>query len=48
MDKHLWTQHEDQLLRYLYETMKINKWSQIARKLTEDYDIKGRSGKQCR
>jgi hypothetical protein len=32
-------------LKKLYETLKINKWSLIAKKLEEDYNFGRRNGK---
>ena len=43
-----WSQEEDNALRYLKEELRISKWSSIAQKMTDDYVMTGRSGKQCR
>lgn len=48
MEKRPWTVEEDRLLKYVFESSRLTKWSHIARKLQEDYGIKGRNGKQCK
>lgn len=42
-----WNEEEDRLLRVVYETSGLTKWSHIARRLQE-LGVKGRNGKQCR
>ena len=34
-DKRPWTEEEDKLLKYVFETSKISKWSHIARILQD-------------
>jgi hypothetical protein len=36
------------LLQYVFVTSKLTKWSHIAKKLQEEYGVKGRNGKQCK
>lgn len=43
-----WTPEEDKVLKFLREEQKITKWSLIAKKMSEEYDMPGRTGKQCR
>jgi hypothetical protein len=43
-----WTEYEDNILRYLKEEKGEKKWSTIAKKLEEEFSIRGRTGKQCR
>ena len=43
-----WTEDEDKILKQIFETNKLTKWSHVARKLLEEYGIKGRNGKQCK
>ena len=47
-EKRPWTEEEDAHLKHVYMTSGLVKWSQIARKLQEDFGVKGRNGKQCR
>jgi len=47
-DKRAWTEHEDRMLKKVVEDNKFIKWTQIARILSEEYEIKGRNGKQCK
>lgn len=42
-----WTEEEDRLLKLIYETSGLSKWSHIARRLQE-MGVKGRNGKQCK
>ena len=46
-EKKEWSVEEDRMLKYVFETSNLTKWSCIARKLQE-YGIKGRSGRQCK
>lgn len=39
---------EDEILRRLYEIEKIHKWSEVSRRMCQDFKLEGRSGKQCR
>jgi|688.fasta_scaffold322423_2 hypothetical protein len=39
---------EDRILKDLYEEKNIKKWSEIARIMESEHQIKGRNGKQCR
>lgn len=43
-----WTETEDTAIRALVAQIGIRKWSLIAEKMSTDYGLKGRSGKQCR
>jgi len=43
-----WTEGEDKILRLLKEERQEKKWSFIAKKMDEEFGIKGRTGKQCR
>lgn len=43
-----WTEEEDQALKYLRQQVGINKWSMIAHNLASQYNMHGRTGKQCR
>jgi len=43
-----WTETEDTAIRALVTQIGIRKWSLIAEKMSTDYGLKGRSGKQCR
>ena len=47
-ERKIWTPEEDDALKYLREQEGINKWSVIAKKLSELYNMEGRTGKQCR
>ena len=46
-EKRVWVEEEDKCLRFVYETSRLAKWSQIARQMGE-YGWKGRNGKQCK
>jgi hypothetical protein len=48
IDKRAWTPEEDRLLKHVFETSGLTKWSLIAHRLQEDHSIFGRTGKQCR
>jgi hypothetical protein len=48
MERRPWSAEEDQILKDLFEKVKLNKWSLIARRMEEEYQMGGRSGKQCR
>lgn len=43
-----WTETEDTAIRALVTQIGTKKWSLIATKMSTDYGLKGRSGKQCR
>jgi hypothetical protein len=47
-ERKVWNEEEDRILRYLKVEKGEKKWSAIARKMEEDFNIKGRTGKQCR
>lgn len=47
-ERKIWSTEEDDALKYLREQEGINKWSIIAKKLGELYNMEGRTGKQCR
>jgi len=48
MERKQWTPQEDQILKNLYEKVRLNKWSLIARQMHEEYELPLRTGKQCR
>lgn len=48
MERRPWTAQEDQLLKNLYEKVKLNKWSLIARRMEAEFLFPPRTGKQCR
>ena len=48
MERRSWTPYEDQILKNLYEKVKLNKWSLIAKQMQEDFNMPPRTGKQCR
>jgi hypothetical protein len=43
-----WTEEEDSILKMLKEDEGIKKWSDISKIMDNKYNIKGRTGKQCR
>ena len=47
-ERKAWTPEEDRTLKMLREEFQINKWSIIAKKMADEYDMPGRTGKQCR
>ena len=44
----VWTEYEDVILKKLKEEEKIQKWTLIAQKMADEYNLKGRNGKQCK
>ncbi len=46
--RRLWSDAEDEAIIKLVKKYGIRKWTLISRKLQEEYEIYGRSGKQCR
>jgi len=48
MERRLWSPLEDQILKNLYEKIKISKWSQIAHDMEQEFGLAPRTGKQCR
>jgi len=46
--RRLWNDEEDEAIIGLVKKYGIKKWTLISRKLQEEYQIHGRSGKQCR
>jgi len=48
MEKKNWTGPQDNILRHLRETRQVKKWSEVARILAEEYQIRGFNGKDCR
>jgi hypothetical protein len=46
--RRLWGDDEDKAITRLVKKYGIKKWTLISRKLQEEYEIYGRSGKQCR
>lgn len=47
-EKRPWTEEEDRALKFVFETIKVTKWSHIARRLQEEFGVRGRNGKQCK
>ncbi len=47
-EKRAWTEEEDRLLKFVFESSKLTKWSHIARRLQDEFGVKGRNGKQCK
>lgn len=47
-ERKVWGEREDKILKYLREERGERKWATIARILEQEFDIPGRSGKQCR
>ena len=43
-----WSEEEDRLLKFVFESSKLTKWSAIARRLAEEFGVKGRNGKHCK
>ena len=43
-----WAQIEDDAIRQLVEQLGIKQWTLVAKKLQEQYQLGGRTGKQCR
>lgn len=48
IQKRSWTQEEDTALLALIKLIGVGKWQQITQALEIDYEIMGRTGKQCR
>ena len=46
--RRLWSDDEDEAIIKLVKKYGIRKWTLISRRLQEEYQIYGRSGKQCR
>jgi len=46
--RRLWKEEEDEAILNLVKENGIKKWTLISKKLSEEYGINGRSGKQCR
>ena len=44
----LWTEYEDLILKRLREEDKIQKWTVVAQIMADEYNLKGRNGKQCK
>ena len=47
-DRRVWTKEEDDAIRELVANYGTRSWSVIAEHIVTDYDIHGRTGKQCR
>jgi hypothetical protein len=47
-DRRAWTEIEDKAITDLVQKYGIRKWTVVAQKMEELYNLKGRSGKQCR
>ena len=47
-ERKIWTQEEDRVLLEIIQVRKIKKWSAIARCMETEYNLFGRTGKQCR
>jgi hypothetical protein len=43
-----WTEYEDLILKKIKTDNKISKWTSIAQAMAEEYNLKGRNGKQCK
>ncbi|EAS07453.2 Myb-like DNA-binding domain protein (macronuclear) [Tetrahymena thermophila SB210] len=48
VDRRAWSDDEDKAIRDLVNTFGIKKWTIVAQKMEELYNLSGRSGKQCR
>lgn len=44
----IWTEYEDLILKRLREEDKIQKWTVVAQMMADEYNLKGRNGKQCK
>ena len=47
-DRRVWTTEEDEAIRTLVTRYGTRSWSVIAEHIISDYNIMGRTGKQCR
>ena len=47
-DRRVWSPQEDNAIRELVTRYGTRSWSSIAEHIVSDFDIKGRTGKQCR
>lgn len=47
-DRRAWSNDEDEAIRTLVTTYGTKSWSVIANHIKNDFDITGRTGKQCR
>lgn len=47
-ERKAWTEEEDQILKRLHDELGLRKWSEIARRMNEEFDLPSRNGKQCR
>jgi hypothetical protein len=47
-DRRAWTEIEDKAISELVQKYGIRKWTVVAQKMEELYNLRGRSGKQCR
>lgn len=48
MEKIYWSPYEDSILQLLREQRRMQRWTDIARTLATEFQIKGRNGKHCR
>ncbi|CAK9103512.1 Transcriptional activator Myb (Proto-oncogene c-Myb) [Durusdinium trenchii] len=47
-DRRAWSREEDQAIRNLVKVLGTKSWSDVSTQLKTDYNIEGRTGKQCR
>mmetsp|Transcript_21082 Transcript_21082/g.30459 ORF Transcript_21082/g.30459 Transcript_21082/m.30459 type:complete len:170 (+) Transcript_21082:276-785(+) len=47
-DRRVWAKEEDEAIRALVAKYGTKTWSVIAEQIVKEYDIEGRTGKQCR
>jgi molybdopterin biosynthesis enzyme MoaB len=47
-DRRVWAKEEDDAIRELVAKYGTKTWSVIAEQIVKDYNIEGRTGKQCR
>ena len=48
LKRKLWSQEEDEAIKALSARYGIQNWTLISQKLSQEYNVKGRTGKQCR
>ncbi|EGR29065.1 myb-like DNA-binding domain protein [Ichthyophthirius multifiliis] len=48
VDRRSWAENEDYAIKELVSVFGVKKWSLIAQKMSEQYNISNRTGKQCR
>jgi hypothetical protein len=47
-ERKVWSADEDKILKFLKEERGEKKWSVIAKIMGEEFNVPGRTGKQCR